>query len=1754
MPEQGDANQGGGGGSGSSGGQGNGQAQDGNHGSGRRRRNTGRNNRGRNKFQGNCSDLRDQNAVYLSGKKKSDFTRTTKIIAGYIGTNWEGTGDYRIGIPQLELPTIDDPTRPADPDDKILMAEYIDDRRAVQRKREARDKVAPRIFSLILGQCDESLQSSLQSDDTYDTLNANHDVIGLLKLIRRSMSDGTVGEKEAVSAVNALTGVLTCSQSGQSTQQYYQRFNDAVHSLESQGLMTALGVGRMQHFAKEIFPSVKPEDLNTSQVKTATLNAAQEALSIIFLTNCSNTFLKKALRLDQQDYPETLHDAYILLEKWDNEHGTTPLTGDQHYTRDDRQDPNGNGRGGGGGRGRGDDGGRGGGGGGRGGGGRGRGRDGPNNQGDQHHQEHSDNTGNSNESESYFDPVLEERIADCYSVLSERNLPVDLLVVDSGSTVMSIANGDLLHDIFEAPQPIHVRCNAGMRTIRKMGYLGDFPEPVWYDEDGIVNLISLYILQQYYWVVYDNREEDVFRVQLHDGRTLRFEPTEKGLYVCRAGPDDGDHWAFSITTVQDKRGQYTKRAYNDAVRSRRVQNIIGFPNDRKLATIIDHNELLNNPVLRADVRAATDIFGPNGDSLKGKTTSRKPKRVDGVIADVPDDVLRTYRKVVLEVDNVHVNGQVFLATISRGINYATTTSLRNREPGNLKRVLLSVIKKYRRRGFKVDLICADKEFEPVEALMPKYAFNITSEDEHMGSIERFNRTLKERVRSCIHSMPFSCLPRLMVRRLVANATFWLGAFPVDGGIPRLAPRYIMTGQHVSYDKHVRLEFGEYVQTHEKHSNDMQARTIGAICLGPTGNQQGGHYFLSLLSGKRISREAWTRLPMPDEVIQAVNELGYEQSMPEILTFDDPSRFQPPHGDGVVSNEHNTDNNDRAVQPVAPTGVNFPPCGDSNADNDDIDTNSQQPTDDQSEHSSQSDDSEFSDSATDSDSVSTIPDDDSFHPDDDASAPVERGTDDAPERPVRSNRGGLLHYNPGDFGPASQWVDAPTLPNGGYPPDEGGSQTGVNEQNNNNEARDDNSVHSEPDGDRAEEEEAHVLTGVAELDDNAFFVTSDQTHNAHVQQECREATQPVSAQECAATDSKASASSEFDFMIDVLRHAEDPMGLLFITEQMSAKKGIKVFGKRGEDAITAEMQQLHYRNVIKPVHGKDLTREQKSKALRYLMFLKEKRCGRIKGRGCADGRPQRLWKDKSDSSSPTVTTEAVFLTSVIDALEKRKVATVDVPGAFMQADMDELVHMKLEGELAELLTRVDPRKYRKYQTTEHGKTVIYVELKKALYGTLQAAKLFWELFSKYLVDELGFTINPHDKCVANKIINGKQCTIIWHVDDAKISHVEQRVVDDIIESLQKRFGQETPLTINRGVKHDYLGMTIDFSQTGKVIFTMDDYVDGVLEDAPSDMSGTSVTPAARHLFDVNPEARKLGKQQADEFHHMVAKLLYLSKRARPDLQTAIAFLCTRVSAPDEDDWKKLRRVITYLRGQPRIPLTLEATSDGIIKWWVDASFAVHPDCRSHTGATVSIGKGCVYSTSTRQKLNTKSSTEAELVGVSDVLPIIIWMRMFLIAQGYGVKDNVVFQDNQSAILLEKNGQQSSGRRTRHLNIRYFFITDRVAKKEASIKYCPTADMLGDFFTKPLQGPLFRKLRALIMNMPVDPQTPSNDSAEPQECVEDDGQTTQSEPSNGVEEGSKIEESMMWQQPAQPTGKATGKRNRKVVSLVSFQREK
>jgi hypothetical protein len=459
--------------------------------------------------------------------------------------------------------------------------------------------------------------------------------------------------------------------------------------------------------------------------------------------------------------------------------------------------------------------------------------------------------------------------------------------------------------------------------------------------------------------------------------------------------------------------------------------------------------------------------------------------------------------------------------------------------------------------------------------------------------------------------------------------------------------------------------------------------------------------------------------------------------------------------------------------------------------------------------------------------------------------------------------------------------------------------------------------------------------------------------------------------------------------------------------------------------------------------------------------------------------------KEETTSPTVATEALILTCVIDAIEERDVATCDIPGAFMQSDMKGKVIMKLEGVMAEVILKIDTKKYQKYVAHEHGKDVIYVILTKALYGTLQAALLFWQNLSAQL-DKWGFTINPYDFCVANKTINGKQCTIVWHVDDLKISHVDSKVTTTMVNLLDGKYGQEivggkrAPVTVNRGKLHDYLGMALDYSEAGVVKIDMRDYVGKILDEMPANMDGSATSPAAGHLFNIVEGIEPLDQDQSEFFHTTVAKLLFLCKRGRPDIQTAIAFLCTRVREPTMHDYNKLSRVIKYLRSTNTLVLRLGADNLNVVKWWIDASYGVHHDMKSHTGGVMSMGTGAAYSTSKKQKLNTKSSTEAELVGIDDVLPQALWTKYFLEGQGYGT-DSIIYKDNQSTMKLADNGKASSGKGTRHINIRYFFITDCIARKDVAIQYCPTKDMVADYFTKPLQGELFYKFRDQIMGV-------------------------------------------------------------------------
>jgi Reverse transcriptase (RNA-dependent DNA polymerase) len=1063
-------------------------------------------------------------------------------------------------------------------------------------------------------------------------------------------------------------------------------------------------------------------------------------------------------------------------------------------------------------------------------------------------------------------------------------------------------------------------------------------------------------------------------------------------------------------------------------------------------TSIGH--LRNCPVTKHHIQTAEDIFGPNLGSLKGKTTYRAPGHVTGHIVPVPPAILAAHRNVTVSVDIMYINKVTFLLTYSRSIRFGTVEMLPDRQLPTIRAKIQSVFRLYRHRGFHITTLFGDPEFEPLRAWFP--CLNTCGADDHIPDIERFIRTVKDRTRSTYRMLPFKHIPRIVLIHLVKNVVFWLNSFPARDGVSNdMSPRCIMTGKEIDYNKHVRLEFGEYVQTHEEHDNSMIDRTLGAICLGPTGNEHGTHWFMCVASGARIARTRWTALPMPKEVIQRVSGIGRRQGMPVTLTFGD--RHAREIEDNLADLEDYSDDGSYGPSEFSEEDDAYS-YDESSDDDDDNDDNNELP-DNLPEPGIPGDDYDEQSSDDDDDEQSTEEQQD--------------GNDSVSENEVSDENTGVDDENAG--------VDP--------------ENTGV-----------------------------EVLEPIDEdNDDNFARVPTAYEQFKQAEQDGRDAATShgnnYRTRSATRTEREAELENAAEFVHNMfqtmdptaifeLMSGNDAQEMLsFLTAQMTAKAGLKYFGQDGTDAIMKELEQLLYRKVMEGCHAGDLTKERKKAALKYLMFLKQKRCGKVKGRGCADGRKQRLYKTKEETSSPTISIEALFLTCMIDALERRCVVTCDIPGAFMHADIDELIHIKLEGELADLLIRLDPT-YQQFATMEHGKRVIYAKLNKALYGTLQASLLFWKKFKTFLTD-LGFEDNPYDSCVMNKMVNNKQCTIGWYVDDLKISHVEEAVVEEIVAKLQEEYGKEAPISVNRGKVQDYLGMKIDFSNEGKVIFSMKEYIKGMLEECPEELlkAGAAKTPAASHLFEINEKATKLDDEKAEIFHHLVAKLLYLSKRTRPDLLITVAFLTTRVCSPDIDDWKKLARCLCYLKDNQDLDLTLEASSSVLIHWWIDAAFGVHPDFKSHTGAAMSLGKGCPINVSSKQRINTRSSTEAELVGVNDIMTLVLWVRLFLEAQGIVVVDNIIYQDNQSTMLLEKNGRQSSGKKTRHFEIRYYFIHDHIKRGTTKVEYCPTDLMVGDFHTKPLQGSAFRKHRALIMNLP--PGDPVTDT---QECVESSGETS------------------------------------------------
>jgi hypothetical protein len=337
------------------------------------------------------------------------------------------------------------------------------------------------------------------------------------------------------------------------------------------------------------------------------------------------------------------------------------------------------------------------------------------------------------------------------------------------------------------------------------------------------------------------------------------------------------------------------------------------------------------------------------------------------------------------------------------------------------------------------------------------------------------------------------------------------------------------------------------------------------------------------------------------------------------------------------------------------------------------------------------------------------------------------------------------------------------------------------------------------------------------------------------------------------------------------------------------------------------------------------------------------------------------------------------------------------------------------------------------------------------------------------------VNPFDQCVFQKQVGEKWTYITLYVDDLMIVSDEKESVDETIEYLREIY---VDITVKRGKVHDYLGMRFDFRNEGEVFTSMSKYIKEIVTGAG--ITGTADTPAASDLFDIDEESPKLNNQRREKFHRTVAQCLYAVTRTRPDASLPVIFLTTRVLEPTEQDEKKLERVLRYFNASPELGIFLGISGDDEFRLtcYADASHGVHYNGKSHSGIIITHGRGAILAKSIKQKIVCRSSTESELVTLSDATSLAAYELQFIESLGVKMGQAQIYQDNTSTIRMALNGKSCSDR-TKHIKLRYFFIKQYLDSGEFSITHCPTERMTADILTKPLQGKLFRDLRDRLL---------------------------------------------------------------------------
>jgi hypothetical protein len=1222
--------------------------------------------------------------------------------------------------------------------------------------------------------------------------------------------------------------------------------------------------------------------------------------------------------------------------------------------------------------------------------------------------------------------------------------------VDSLANMAFTGNSDLILNVVDTN--IRVETVGGIVIIKKKGHL-PFIGDVYFSEDCMVNGIGLCLLtsacngdwflnENDGWVFNLTKNNECFKL------VFKLDKIGFGCIIDKYTIDillklEGNNTYAMSSQVTSNANSITdnEKLYNNSQKTKArividTWGALGHISEGWMKKLSRTGAISNLPYNIIDINNAVDIYGRPTYNTKG-TLKFKKIHIKNQTLDMPTEPQIIYSDVM------HWRNKAFLLSIAKPLYLLTIHNI----PSNYTNLDIEycwkgIIKMLNAYNYDVKKITCDSDGKFVAI---KESWNISVPIDLIGAYQHNNhceteiRLEKERMRCITKAISWN-IPDMLINSLAAVAVLIHNILPRVDEIT--GSRLKLTGEYVDYHQ-IKYAWGQYAQGYVRSNqiNNDNTRSTGVILLVPKLNESGSYSALNLNTRKFVTVSQIVPSPTTQDVIDYMNNWYFEEKVEQnmILNKNNEKLLQT-----KKTNKRITKDKDILIEPT------------------------------QAETTVQTIPEDTGQTKADTSTVQMLPDDTGQTTDTgydtiiDNKEMIEDSEDEV--NIIRASK---------QFYKSNTDQDFPLLLEDSEDEDE--------EHNNNN-------IYNEYDtfgGDRYPKRNRRPYnkfhnynvtndtdTGVETTD--AYFPNN--TMNEHIAED--------------KYNEKGNNTYTRFHNYNVWQYAhicidtydeydEEELKFTFLSK---IKTALHEGGVDVETAIRKEFQQLINKPVWKYQSLKDHPtinnfKELIPRPISSLLNVDKKfdAAGILikwKARFCACGNHQDKGMYEEDLSSPTMTLESVFIILVFAAQWNADVVTADITGAFLESILpaDDIVYMYLSKDAVDELKKIDSSIHE--YILEDGR--VLVKLLRALYGTIQAAMLWYKLLKKIIL-EYGFIQHINDRCVFILKKEGVIFIVGFHVDDLLMVCKNKKLISHFIAYLLGKF---TNVTVHEGQEQTYLGMMIKMEEEGVISVSMDGYVSNVLDmyNLPIDVKVND--PQTDDIFSVDKDSILLNEVKRKKFHSVVYMLVYLGKRVRVEIQMALSFLAGRVSKATDQDEKKLFRVLIFLRNYPHEKLYFrkqsnkdnESSCNMDIKIWADSSWACHDDGTSRSSIILTVNDTVVSAFTHKQKMVTLHSTESELVCLTDAVRYGLWTRSFVevIVRIQNENEDIIImnlmQDNLSVIKLQELGQRNK-QRTRHLTIRHWWAQEQVELGIARIIWICSEEMLADFLTKALHGKAF-----------------------------------------------------------------------------------